>query len=628
MKDVFPRYKSMRGFDVPRKAGWDTHGLPVEIEVEKELRISGKDAIEAYGVEPFVRRCLESVFRYTEEWTEFTEKLGFWVDLDDAYVTYHQSYVESVWWALSELHARGLLYRGYKVVWWWAQGGTVLSAAEVGEGYKTVDDPSVYVRFPLRDDPGTSLLVWTTTPWTLPSNSLAAVKADVDYAVVRDGEQRLIVADALRETLAEKAGRDLPVERRLPGADLVGRAYTPPFDWFSRTRGDLPYWRVVEADFVELDAGTGVVHIAPAFGEVDFELLRREQERHPDLPLLCAVRPDGGFDPAVADAAYAGRWVKDCDRELTRELRERGLLWHTEQIRHEYPFCVRSENDALIQYARPAWYVRTTAHVADALANNDRIQLAARAHQGGALRRLPAQQRRLGAVARALLGHAAQHLGQRRDRRHGRTGLGGRDPRAQPARVRRIRRGARARLFALAPPARSQAVDRRRHLDAGGRARGLPPRARGHRRMVRLGLDALRPVGLPAHRHRGVRGGVSGGLHLRGDRPDPRLVQLAAVGVDPALPRARASPPLQDLRRPRARRRPGRQEGIEEQGQLHPARDHPRPRSAGVRRGRGRRRSSRIRLRDRRPRGLRGPRPARRAREGARLPRRRPVTRP
>ena len=179
MKDVIPRYKAMQGFDVPRRAGWDTHGLPVEIEVEKELRISGKDAIVEYGVEPFVRRCLESVFRYTEEWKGFTEKLGFWLDLDDAYVTYHQSYVESVWWALSQLFAKGLLYRGHKVVWWWAQGGTVLSAAEVGEGYRSVDDPSVYVRFPLADEPGTSLLVWTTTPWTLPSNCLAAVRADV-----------------------------------------------------------------------------------------------------------------------------------------------------------------------------------------------------------------------------------------------------------------------------------------------------------------------------------------------------------------------------------------------------------------------------------------------------------------
>jgi isoleucyl-tRNA synthetase len=374
MKDVIPRYKAMRGFDVPRRAGWDTHGLPVEIEVEKELRISGKDAIVAYGVEPFVRRCLESVFRYTEEWKSFSEKLGFWLDVDDAYVTFHQSYVESVWWALSKLFEKGLLYRGYKVVWWWAQGGTVLSAAEVGEGYRTIDDPSIYVRFPLRDEPGTSLLVWTTTPWTLPSNCLAAVKPEVAYAVVRDGEQRLIVAEALRQTLADKIGRELPVERTLPGAELVGRRYAPPFDWFERTRPDLDLWRVVAAEFVELDAGTGVVHIAPAFGEVDFELLQREQRAQPDLPLLCAVRPDGSFDPEISPSDYAGRWVKEADRDLSRELKDRGLCWHVEQIRHEYPFCMRSDEDPLIQYARPAWYVRTTAHVDDCLANNAQIE--------------------------------------------------------------------------------------------------------------------------------------------------------------------------------------------------------------------------------------------------------------
>jgi isoleucyl-tRNA synthetase len=255
-------------------------------------------------------------------------------------------------------------------VWWWAQGGTVLSAAEVGEGYKTVDDPSVYVRFPLADAPDTSLVVWTTTPWTLPSNSFAAVRPDVDYAVVRDGEARLLVALALVETLAEKVGRELPLERRLRGQELVGRRYRPPFDWFARGQQGRDFWRVLPADFVELDAGTGVVHIAPAFGEVDFELLRREQERDPELPLLCAVRPDGSFDPAVAPAAFAGRSVKECDRDLTRALRERGLLWHAETIRHEYPFCWRSENDPLIQYARPAWYVRTRAHKDSALANN------------------------------------------------------------------------------------------------------------------------------------------------------------------------------------------------------------------------------------------------------------------
>jgi isoleucyl-tRNA synthetase len=374
MKDVIPRYKAMQGFDVPRRAGWDTHGLPVEIEVEKELRISGKDAIIEYGVEPFVRRCLDSVFRYTEEWEGFTEKLAFWLDTEDAYVTYHQSYVESVWWALSELFKKGLLYQGHKVVWWWAQGGTVLSAAEVGEGYRSVDDPSVYVRFPLLDEPGTSLLVWTTTPWTLPSNCLAAVNAAEEYCVVSDGDQRLVVASALRETLAEKAGRELPVVRTLRGRELVGQRYTPPFDWFARARGDLDYWRVVAADFVELDAGTGVVHIAPAFGEVDFELLQREQKEKPELPLLCAVRPDGSFDPEVADAAFAGRWVKEADRDLTRDLKERDLCWHAEQIRHEYPFCVRSDDDPLIQFARPAWYIRTTSHIDEALANNAAIK--------------------------------------------------------------------------------------------------------------------------------------------------------------------------------------------------------------------------------------------------------------
>jgi len=374
IKDVFPRYKTMRGHLVERKAGWDTHGLPVEIEVEKELRIQGREAIQAYGVEPFVRRCIESVFRYTREWEDLTEKLAFWVDLENAYVTFHESYVESVWWALSQLFERDLLYRGHKVVWWWAQGGTALSAAEVGQGYKQVEDPSLYVRFPLRDEPGTSLLAWTTTPWTLPSNQFAAVKPDVDYAVLRDGDARLVVAAALAPALVEKVGRELPVERTLRGAELVGREYEPPFDWYARAGRTPGLWRVVAADFVELDAGSGVVHCAPAFGEVDFELLRSEQKRDPSLPLLCAVKPDGSFDAAVAPSAYAGRWVKDCDRALQRELEERGLVWHAERYRHDYPFCWRSDQDPLIQYARPTWYVRTSARVDDALANNARIQ--------------------------------------------------------------------------------------------------------------------------------------------------------------------------------------------------------------------------------------------------------------
>ncbi|NJK89096.1 MAG: class I tRNA ligase family protein [Myxococcales bacterium] len=183
IKDLFPRYRTMRGFYVPRKAGWDTHGLPVEVEVEKELGIHGKAAIEEYGVEAFVKRCIESVFRYTNEWERLTERIGFWVNLSEAYVTYHKSYIESVWWALSELFKAGLLYRGHKVIWWWPQGGTALSSGEVGLGYKTVDDPSVYVRFPLVDEDA-ALVVWTTTPWTLPSNMFAAVHPDLAYAYV------------------------------------------------------------------------------------------------------------------------------------------------------------------------------------------------------------------------------------------------------------------------------------------------------------------------------------------------------------------------------------------------------------------------------------------------------------
>ncbi|MGH7268794.1 MAG: class I tRNA ligase family protein, partial [Polyangiaceae bacterium] len=226
IKDLFPRYRTMRGWTVPRKAGWDTHGLPVEVEVAKELRLHGKAAIEQYGVEPFVKKCLESVFRYTKEWEDLTERVAFWVDLKDAYVTFHRSYVESVWWALGELFKKGLLYQGHKVVWWWAQGGTALSSGEVGQGYREVADPSVYVRFPLveplvdpvgrtsgpsiddepevrptdsSDEPETSLLVWTTTPWTLPSNQFAAVHPELEYSVVSDGEggQKLIVASAL-----------------------------------------------------------------------------------------------------------------------------------------------------------------------------------------------------------------------------------------------------------------------------------------------------------------------------------------------------------------------------------------------------------------------------------------------
>lgn len=357
IKDLFPRYRTMRGYRVDRKAGWDTHGLPVEVEVEKELGIHGKAAIEAYGMEPFVHRCIENVFTYTREWEEMTERVGFWVNLEEAYVTYHRSYVESVWWALAQLFEKGLLYQDYKVVWWWPQGGTALSAGEVGEGYRTVEDPSVTVRFPVVGQPGTFFLAWTTTPWTLPSNVALAVHPDVDYVYVKVGEQTLVAAAALAP--------EGEVLRTVKGADLVGLAYTPLFD-FAVPEGGRSHV-VVPGDHVTLDAGTGIVHTAPAFGEADFQVRKAE-----GLGFLQLVGPDGRF---VAGTGFLeGRFCKEADADIVRELKGRGLVHKVDQIRHEYPFCPRASSDPLIQYARPAWFIRTTAFKDQALANNAAVR--------------------------------------------------------------------------------------------------------------------------------------------------------------------------------------------------------------------------------------------------------------
>lgn len=413
IKDLFPRFKTMTGHYVLRKGGWDTHGLPVEVEVCKELGIHTKEEIEAYGIEAFNRKCLESVFRYTKEWEELTKRLGFWVNLEEAYVTYHKEYVESVWWSLKQLFDAGLLYQGHKIVWWWAQGGTALSSGEVGQGYREVDDPSVFVRFPIVIDDRakqagitaekTNLLVWTTTPWTLPSNTFAAVHKDFDYAVVHDEEtgERLIFAAALVDAIAKKCKKTekWKVEQTVKGSTLVGLSYRPPFDYYRKrpakeivshaeqgiplgdykpalTTGgtDFACWRVLHADFVTLESGTGLVHEAPAFGEVDFNLLQEERKRfkNPDsVPLLCAVAPNGKFTDDAP--AYKGRFVKECDKDISRDLKERGLLLHQEQYRHDYPFCWRAEEDPLIQYPRRSWFIRTTQFKDAMLENNSRI---------------------------------------------------------------------------------------------------------------------------------------------------------------------------------------------------------------------------------------------------------------
>ena len=387
IKDVFPRYRTMRGDYCQRKAGWDTHGLPVEMEVCKELGIHSKEDIENYGVEPFIQKCQQSVWRYMRRWEELTERLGFWIHLDQAYVTYHQSFVESVWWSLKTLFERGDLYQGHKIVWWWAQGGTALSSGEVGDGYREVADPSVYVCFPLLDRPNTSLLVWTTTPWTLPSNQYAAVGLDIVYATVVDTEsgQKLIVAADLVESLAKKRKTEWTVESTCAGRDLVGLRYRPPFDYFYSQFGDAAgeltsgesaslYWRVLAGDFVTTSSGTGLVHQAPAFGEVDHEVLVAEQARFvagQQPQLFCPVGADGKFTAEVPD--FQGQWVKDADKAIIRLLKEREVLWFQEQYLHDYPFCWRADKDPLIQYPRRSWFIRTTKYRDQMLANNQQI---------------------------------------------------------------------------------------------------------------------------------------------------------------------------------------------------------------------------------------------------------------
>lgn len=427
IKDVFPRYKTMRGYRCERKAGWDTHGLPVEVEVCKELGIHSKEEIEAYGIEPFIQKCQASVWRYMQEWERLTERLGFWVNLDEAYVTYHESYVQSVWWSLKTLFDKGLLYQGHKIVWWWAQGGTALSAGEVGQGYKQVADPSVYVKFPLLDDgqvTKTSLLVWTTTPWTLPSNQFAAVNPGIEYGLITDNEtgEGLVAAQELCAGLIEKleGKRDkksgpVKAENRYTitgfglGSELVGKRYLPPFDSYytlaeaqrraalreqAGETGPVPFalggaqrgkladgseeylaWRVVAADFVTTESGSGVVHQAPAFGEVDYEVLVSEQGRYDDgegPTLINCVAPNGKFTDEAPEFVR-GRWVKDCDKDINRDLKERGLLYLQEQYLHDYPFCWRAEEDPLIQYPRESWFIKTTAFKDAMLENNQAI---------------------------------------------------------------------------------------------------------------------------------------------------------------------------------------------------------------------------------------------------------------
>jgi len=347
-KDIYPRYKTMRGYHVPRKAGWDTHGLPVEHEIEKELGIFDKKEIEAQvGVAEFTRRCRESVMRYIGDWEKMTERMGFWVNLEEAYYTLNNEYIESVWNLLQVIWDKGLIYQGYKVVPYDPRIGATLSSHEVAQGYKEVDDPSVTVRFRLMDEDNTSFLVWTTTPWTLPSNLALAVGEDIDYVYVKSGDETFILAAALKDAVLGEG--DHEVVKTVKGADLVGRRYQRLFDYLE-AEGDI--CRVLPADFVSTEDGTGIVHIAPAYGVDDLELGQRN-----GLPVVHGVGLDGYFRPEVTPVA--GKFFKEADPVIIELLTQRGDLFQSETISHNYPFGWRT-GDPLIYYAKHAWYIRTT----------------------------------------------------------------------------------------------------------------------------------------------------------------------------------------------------------------------------------------------------------------------------
>ncbi len=388
-KDVIPRYKAMKGYYAPRIAGWDTHGLPVELEVEKELGFSSKADIEKYGIDRFNARCRESVFRYLEEWNTMTERIAFWVDLEHPYITMENSYIESCWWAIKQMWDKGLVYKGYRVTPHCPRCGTSLSSHEVALGYKdNTEDPSVYIKFRVEPfsltkisdklaDKAVYFLAWTTTPWTLPGNTALAVAPDDEYAVVEVGDEYIIMADELRERVGLV---DDKILEKIKGSQLAGVYYEPLFNphnyGVERRRfqsqselavqepsKDLTY-RVIATDFVSMEEGAGIVHIAPAFGEVDYEAGMSD--------LLDFVNPVDLQGKIIGSYPFSGKFVKDADKDIIADLDRRGLLFRSEKIHHTYPFCWRCDSP-LLYYAKETWYIKTTAVKDRLIANNEEI---------------------------------------------------------------------------------------------------------------------------------------------------------------------------------------------------------------------------------------------------------------
>ena len=358
IKDMIPRYRTMKGCKVPRKAGWDTHGLPVEIEVEKLLGLDGKEQIEKYGLEPFIKKCKESVWKYEGMWEDFSKTVGFWADMDDPYVTYHDTFIESEWWALKKIWDKGLLYQGFKVVPYCPRCGTPLSSHEVAQGYKNVKERSATVRFKVKGEDA-YFLAWTTTPWTLPSNIGLCVNADLDYVKVKQGDYTYYMAEALVEA---NLGSDYEILERMKGSDLEYREYEPlyPVDPAPKEKG----WYVMCDPYVTIEDGTGIVHIARAFGEDD----NRVGAKY-GMPFVQRVDEKGCM---TADTPFAGLFVKDADPKVLKDLEERGLLFNAPYFTHDYPYCWRCDTP-LLYYARSTWFIRMTAVRDDLIRNNNTV---------------------------------------------------------------------------------------------------------------------------------------------------------------------------------------------------------------------------------------------------------------
>ncbi len=371
VKDMIPRYQAMKGHMVPRKAGWDTHGLPVELEVEKELGLDGKEQIEEYGLDPFIRKCKESVWKYKGMWEDFSGTVGFWADMDDPYVTYHDDYIESEWWALKEIWNKGLLYKGFKIVPYCPRCGTPLSSHEVAQGYKDVKERSAIVRFKVKEEENAYILAWTTTPWTLPSNVGLCVNPDEAYVKVKAADGHIYyMAQALLDTvlgsLAEEGKSAYEVLETYVGKDLEYKEYEPLYECAAKVaqKQHKKGHYVVCDHYVTLSDGTGVVHIAPAFGEDDAQVGRKY-----DLPFVQMVDGKGNM---TEETPFAGLFVKKADPKVLVDLEERGLLFSAPTFEHSYPHCWRCDTP-LIYYARESWFIKMTAVKDDLIRNNNTI---------------------------------------------------------------------------------------------------------------------------------------------------------------------------------------------------------------------------------------------------------------